>query len=70
MLAMSKAEEQAYKEALSQPGQTIGARNARVLAEYILRNMTSDIDSSSFAAQVIKADPGSTVQGVKQTIIK
>lgn len=70
MLTMSKTEERAYKEALSQLGQTIEARNANVLAEYILRNMVSDIDSSSLAAQVIKADPGSTVQGVKQTIIK
>lgn len=77
MITMTEEENQAYKWATSQGFQSIAARYAKVLAKYIERNAVATpatstdedkIDPSS--VQVIRAEPGSTVTGVKQTIIK
>lgn len=78
MLTMTEEENQAYKWATSQEFQSVAARYAKVLARYIERNAVAisatdstdenKVDPSS--VQVISADPGSTITGVKQTINK
>lgn len=66
MIQMTNKEKQAYEWAMNQDFFSVAAKNAKVLAEYIERN-TLDTGQVN-VSQVIKADPGSTVQGVKQII--
>lgn len=68
MLTMTEEENEAYKWAMQQGFQSVAARYSKVLAKYIERNAL-ELPKSGIS-QVIIADPGSTVQGVKQTIIK
>lgn len=65
MIQMTDEEKQAYKWAMNQDFFSVAAKNAKVLAEYIERNT---LEPDQVVSQVIKADPGSTVQGVKQII--
>lgn len=66
MLEMTREEKSAYEWAIKQSKdhRIFGIVVARILADYIDRNTNAQV------SQVIQADPGSTIQGVKQTIIR
>lgn len=72
MLEMTNDEKGAYEYALKQyPDKGLfSKRVARILADYINRNIDAQISQVNQVNQVIRADPGSTVRGVKQTVIR
>lgn len=70
MSEMTQKEKTAYEWALKQNHDDCCSPQGvcRILADYITRIQEESVDSN--ISQVIRADPGSVVQGVRQSIIK